>query len=403
LAEGRTLAGLSTVEKMENSMYLRKMIVCGLGAACFFLNGVARAADSVMVRPKHTPGEKCYLEVDQQITQKITGGQAPGGGMTFKVHRLYGLMLTVDKATPDNTQLTMTFDRVSQKIDGGAMMNASFDSDDPDNEESAKELGEALSPMLGLPLKFQLDKDNHFTSATGMKEIKAFMSSKAGNNMFLRQLGQELTDERAKMMYGENRYVLYANKEVKVGDHWKRQLTDNIPRIGKVVSEYDCKLDRITEEEGRKVAVVSFESTTKSADRPAGETQSAEPQLSMNGTYSGTGTFDIEKGVITKSVSEGNAKLKSVPSGGGDTGDSAPSINIELMLKTTTTVMPEAERGKQKAEAKKKADAAKGEADARKAARKKAREERKAKKKTESGEDNGDQKEKDDKSEKNDE
>jgi hypothetical protein len=354
-----------------------------------------------MVRPKHTPGEKCYLEVDQQMTQKITGGQAPGGGITFKIHRLSGLMQTVDKATPDNTQLTMTFDRVSQKIDAGAMMNAGFDSDDPDNEESAKELGEALSPMLGLPLKFQLDKDNHFTSVTGMKEIKAFMSSKAGNNMFLQRMGPELTDERAKMLYGENRYVLYANKEVKVGDHWKRQLTDNLPRIGKVVSEYDCKLDRITEEEGRKVAVVSFESTTKSADRPAGETPSAEPQLSMDGTYSGTGTFDIEKGLITKAVSEGQAKLKTVSSGGESDGQ-APKTNIELTLKTTTTVMPEAERGKQKAEAKKKADAAKGEVDARKAARKKAREERKAKKKPESGEDNGDQKDKDDKSDKND-
>lgn len=361
-------------------MDTRKWTACVSLGMAVAVCGAARASDSVLLTPKHTKGDSYYFDIDQHITQKVSSPQMPGGSMTFNVHRIYGLIQKVKDATKDVVKLELKFDRVSQKIEAGAMMNVFYDSDDPENEETAEQLAAALSPMLGMPINFELDKDFHVIYVRGMGDIRTAVSSKAGSNPFLRQLAQELNDERARFMYGESRYIFYPNKEVKVGDTWHKELSEVLPNIGKVDYQYDCKLDRISEQDGRKAAIVTFEGTAKKASSPAASTQPSGPGMTLDGTFKGTATYDIEKGLFTKSDYESHSKIVATPD---DTEKNAGATKIDLTVKSVMTVSSEAARLQAKEAAQKKAEAAKKAAEEKKAARKKARDEKRARQKAE--------------------
>ncbi len=361
-------------------MDIRKWTTCVSLGMAVAVCGAAQASDSVLLTPKHTTGDSFYFDIDQHIIQKVSSAQMPGGSMTFNVHRIYGLVQTVKDAAKDLVKLELKFDRVSQKIEAGAMMNVFYDSDDPENEETAEQLAAALSPMLGMPINFELDKDFHVTYVRGMGDIRAAVSGKSGSNPFLRQLAQELNDERAKFMYGDSRYILYANKDVKVGDTWHKELSDVLPNIGKVNYQYDCKLDRISEVDGRKAAVVAFEGTAKKATSPTASTQPSGPNMTLDGTFKGTATYDMEKGLFTRSDYEGHSKIVATPE---DDEDNAGATKIDLTVKSVMTVSSKAAREKTKEAAQEKAEAAKKAAEEKKAARKKARDEKRAQQKSE--------------------
>ncbi len=379
-------------------MNSRKLIACGLGLTCFLMTAAIQAADMVMLRPKHVTGQNQYVEMDVRIAQDMVGVAVPGAPTKINIHRLYGLVQKVEDVTDDKTQIMLTFDRVSQEIAIGEMKSV-YDSDDPDNKERSSPLASVLTPILGMPLKLELDKDNHIKAFSGMMDIRNNLAKMATGNPFLRQIGQEFNDDRARMAYGEARYALYANKEVRVGDRWQRELNDLIPFVGKVVHSYDCKLDRIGDENGRKVAIVTFEGKIRNGERNPIVTQPVNPRMAIEGTFKGTATFDIEKGFFTKTATEGHSTIQPEAAKSKDKDneeEKAPGVKIELTIKASSKVTPEEDRLKVKEELKKKAEVAKKAADERKAARKKAREERRAKKQAETPKEKGDQKDKDD-------
>lgn len=354
-------------------MLLRTMSVVILGVVC--ASGVVvRAAETVMLRPTFTQGDSKYIELDQQVVMKRSGRGMPGGSMTINIRRIYGFIQEVKATSPAKTYLNLTFDRVSQKIDAGSMMDFYFDSDAPYHEDTKPLVAAAMSPMLGQSLQIELDEDLHVTTASGMIPLRTHLTKEAGENLFLRQfIWPELDDTRARVFYGESRFALYPNKEVKVGDEWTRTFTDKNPQIGEARHTYNCKLDRISEEAGRKVAVITFEGTVANKELAPGTTPSAD-QMKIDGQSTGTGTFDIDQGIIVKSVLEGKTKIRPL----GENGEEAKDgVKIDLDIKTTWTVTPAAERAKIKEENARAAEAAKKAEAEKKAARKKANAEKK--------------------------
>lgn len=345
-----------------------------------WISASVTAADTVMLRPKFKQGDSRYIELDQQVVQKRTGQSTPGGSMTIHMRRTYGFIQEVKATSASKTYLNLTFDRVSQKFDAGPMANFYFDSDAPAHEDTDEQVADAMSPMLGKTLQLELDKDFHVTMASGMIPLRDLVGKALGQNMLLRQiLWQELDDARAKVMYGETRFALYPNKEVKVGDEWTRTFTDKHPQIGEALHTYHCKLDRISEESGRKVAIITFEGTVANKASAAGAADETDP-MKVDGQFTGTGTFDIDQGLVVKSSLEGKTKLRTLDEEGKE---SKSGINIDMEIKSTWTVMPLAEREKIKAENTKVTEAAKKIEAEKKTARKKASEERRAKAKTE--------------------
>lgn len=347
-------------------MFHRHWTVGVLGVAGFLCCGAAQAADSVMIRPKHKPGQKCYVELDQRVVRKMNGPPIPG--VPSNVRRVYGLIQKVEDSSSDKTVLTLTFDRVAQWF-GSDGTDVMFDSDVPDHEDTSSQLASVLSPILSLPLTIELDKDFHVKAIKGMMDIRSTVATMATGNPYLRMIGQELADDRARLTYGESRYALYANKEVKTGERWERELSDMVPFVGKVIYRYDCKLDRIGEEDGRKVAFVTYEGTVRNGPRNPIVSKPVNRQMVVDGAFKGKGTFDIEQGLFTKIAGEGKTTIQPEPARNKEEEDEE-TVKIELTTKSVTTIVPEEDRLKVKDELKKKAEAAKKDGDERRAKKK---------------------------------
>jgi len=370
----------------------RNMLVGAIASAVLAAMAAPARAQSVMLKPKHTAGQKQYIEQHTEVTQNIRGGMMPGEGMEIKVDRIYGLWKQVESASDDGVKVTMTFDRAMQKVDS-PMMEAAFDSDAPGGDDESQAIADSLNAMIGGKFKLDIGNDGEVKKCTGMGEILDKVEDAGTGSPFTMQLRNELTDERARVTYGEQLYLMYPNKEVKVGDTWKKVHRDTIPQVGKTVSHYEYKLDRISEENGHKVAVITYTNDVEkdNSGKPAGEMPGMSTKL--KGSFTGTVTFDIDRGEVIRSESKGTSKVEMIQSGGDkadkdkdedaggkkagkdkkddDDGDKAPDrgMKVDVKVHQTYTVLSDAERQKQKTEAaarqaeiKKKAEADKAKA-----------------------------------------
>ena len=351
----------------------RAIVACLLTIPCI----TQVRAQSVRIEPKYKSGESTYVEQNADIHQKMEGGPMPGA-MEIDIKRVYGLNRKVE-ATPDGgAKITMTFDRTMQKFDS-PMMTGAFDSDAPDEDDSPMLAG-PFKAMVGGTFTMEVDKEGKVKDFSGMKKILEKVEDASGGNPLSGQLRGELTDERGKSTYGEQVYLMYPNKEVNVGETWAKTFHDVLPQIGKVVSHYDYKLDRIAEENGHKMAIVSYKSTTEkdSSGKPGDEMPGASTKLTGSGN--GQLTYDVEQGAVTRQTSDGRMNIEITRGApgkkakGGDKAADAKSKNgkdddddeeedqpkpmkIDVTLKQTYTVMSTADRAKQKTEAAVKAKA----------------------------------------------
>jgi len=345
----------------------------------------SRAAEGVLIKPRFVQGDKQYIEVVREVKQKMSGPQAPGGGVEFTLRRLYLVAREVESVKAQSVGLGLRFERASQAMDS-MMGELFFDTDDPDNEDAAPQLGSALKPMIGMPMKLRLDSTGQVASFSGMTAIREKVEEAVGGNPMMGMLLSELSDERGRVDWGEQMFLLYPNKEVAPGDTWKKSIHDTLPRIGKVVTDYECKFDRLTQEAGRKVAVIAF--TAKMSRDPGDKagSEGSRAEATLEGRFNGTAMFDIEAGQIVKRVQEGKMKLRvgspradaarakkrgeEAEDAEEDDADEAaqeppvPEMTIDLAVKQTTTLMSETQqKAKRAAEARKRAADAKDDDD----------------------------------------
>ncbi|MBI5761910.1 MAG: hypothetical protein HZA51_00125 [Planctomycetes bacterium] len=335
--------------------------------ATAFIASIA-SAESVMLKPKHKVGDTVYVEQAADILQKIHNPMM-GEPMEINLQRTYGLIRKVESATDGGAKLSWTYDRAMQKIES-PMLEAAYDSDSAGNEDESEMLADLLQAMIGGKFNIEMSKDFSNASCSGMEAILDKTQEAGAGGMLSQQLQRELTDDRGRVTYGETMYLMYPNKEVKVGETWAKTQRDTIPQLGKVVSHYEYKLDKIAEEAGRKVAIVSFKSNVENdkSDKSAKEDDAMHGMTPViKGLSTGVTTFDIERGMVTKSVSnsETNIEMKQPDAGkkDGEKDDEEegagqgppPGMKIQVKVKQTTTVMSESERAKQKEAAAEKA------------------------------------------------
>lgn len=344
----------------------RFVIVCLLSVFC-----VAQVrAQSVRIEPKNKSGETTYIEQDMDVHQKMEGGPMPGA-MEIDIKRVYGLNRKVEPTPDGGAKITMTFDRTMQKFDS-PMMNGAYDSDAPDDDDSPMLAG-PFKAMIGGTFTMEVDKEGQVKDFSGMKKILEKVEDASGGNPLSGQLRGELTDERGKSTYGEQLYLMYPNKDVSVGDTWAKTFHDVLPQLGKVISHYDYKLDRIAEENGHKVAIVSYKSTTEKDESAKSDDAMPGASTKVSGSGKGQLTYDVERGTVTKQTSDGHMnieitrgnpgkKAKSADKkadekskGGKDDDDEDEDqpkpMKIDVTLKQSYSVMSTADRARQKTEA----------------------------------------------------
>lgn len=262
------------------------------------------AGQSVLLKPKFKTGEKFYAEITSSASQEIKGPMAGPDGMTINVQQIEGMLCEVKSASPESTELEMTFDRVGQFLDM-AMMPARFDSDMDDPKDPSNQAAVALGPKLGMSLKMKLGPDGRVVECTGMEDVVAKLEKEALGVALFEQERPALTDERMASQWSTAFGALYPNREVKSGDTWTNTLPYLVPRMGNVTYVFNCKADSIVEEGGRKYLVIRYDGTIQVPE----EMKSKPNQYGMvvqkfDGTHSGVAKYDIERGLITSQHSK---------------------------------------------------------------------------------------------------
>lgn len=302
--------------------------------------GAAEApAESVKIHRKFDTKSKHYVERSTDIIQKISGAGMPGGGpMEIKMHQLFGVEEKVEDGKLGKKALTITFERARQSMDMPMMGNIEYDSDDPDNEEAAPQLSSLLKPMIGEKLTMEITRDGKVVNFAGMDAIAKKISENATANPLWMQQKQRFTDRRARKEWGEDPLRMYPNKEVNVGDSWESTSEDEDPQLGTILSKTKYKLEKLTKEDGRQIAEISYATDISKIKDGEGDTGRAK----MEGKSSGKAFYDAESGLIVRQEGEGETKLK-MPSQAGE-------LDIVIVSKSTMRHLSEAMRKQQKEE-----------------------------------------------------
>jgi hypothetical protein len=345
---------------------------CTLAVLALIAPSAARASEKLLLAPAHKAGQGCYVQLDQniQFSQSMVGGSSEMPPMKGQFHRLYGLMRKVESADSKGLKLSFKFDRVNQNFKMG-FMSAAFDSDDPENEDASPQLAAPIKEIVGQSIKVHFDDKGKVTSFSGMDAIGEKIEALQANP-FAMQIRQEMTDARGKIIWGDSLYVLYPWKKVGVGEKWNRSLTIDLPRIGKITTDYECRLDSIKEEGGRKVAVISFKGTSRSAakaEQASGENgdemaddeddgadeakekkNPAPPPAKVKGEVEGKARFDVAQGEIVDRQQTVKMKIElTAPSPAGE--GKGPRVKIDQEIVEHYTTHTVADRDKEKAAA----------------------------------------------------
>ncbi|MFH1417187.1 MAG: DUF6263 family protein [Planctomycetota bacterium] len=331
-----------------------------------FLTGIMTAgqalAEQVLLERKFTPGRISYVEAKDDITQKTSG---PQGDSEYTIHRLYGLMEKVGSPSDGKTPVVFTFDRAVQKVAHTSIGKLHFDTDDPDDDEASPQLSIIFKPLMGLSMTMEFDDAGEVASCTGMEAIVRKIDEEAVGASFWGYFKRDFTDERMSEDWGRDRLLYLPNKKVAIGDTWDVTTETRRPQLGTIVTEFQCKLGRIGEKDGRQVAVVSY--TAKSSLKEDDKTGDG-PKTELSGTQTGTVTCDVAMGMMIEDTSESSISIKSpLPAGaggseddGGEDKDKGPQfMTIGVTVQRHLVVLSEKERKAQKLAAAEKAEARK--------------------------------------------
>jgi hypothetical protein len=329
----------------------RKLTIPNLAAAvlagCLGLPSGA-VGQTVAITPNFVPGQTVYVEVEFDVRQTITGGMFGPKGSRQRLANVLGALQKVESAAPDElVRINLTFDRLGQKLDM-PLMALSYDSDKQEGN-AENPLREIWEPMLGESVIMTVDADGNVVSFHGMDEIikkikKSLTENESCESLFT-DLRRYFASDFHRAIWGDKRLVLYANREVQVGETWTNSYRRPSPER---VSEYTVKLDRLDEMEGRKVAVVTYTAMVRpiekgdSAALPRGARMVYE-----SGHIEGTAIFDIEAGDFTRQQEKGESNI-SILVGGAEKADPPNRLTVRNVFEQTYRVTSESQRAAEK-------------------------------------------------------
>jgi len=336
------------------------MVRVGSIATVLFCGAACLAGEAMELKAKFPPGRTRYVESKREMTQKI---KSPMGNMAFDIKILNGHLEKVESGAGGGGKVLVTFDRMKFEMDmPGAAMTYDTDMAEIDEAPMIKPVADA---MIGGEVTLEFDKDGKTKSASGGDKLIETMGKKAGTaNQFFNGMKEHFSTEALKSEMGDGPFRVLPSKKVAVGDKWKNSYEEKMPQMGTFKIDLDCVLEKVSEEGGKKVAVIGY--TGKMTMKEAGQTMMGPMDLE-SGTLKGTVWFAISEGEVVKSESQGNIKMSGKSPAGDDDDENAkdekdakdtkdekksaePAVGFEMSFKELTTVRTPSERAKEKKE-----------------------------------------------------
>lgn len=293
------------------------------------------------ISPRYQPGETFYVEFYQDVSSTISEVGAPD--VPTGLIRRYGMQVKVESISPTGAEFSFKLDRASHGK-RSMMVKKDFDSDDPAIIDDIGML-ETYTPLLGLAFKAKLDPQFH---ATAIEDVDIF-EAKVRESKFgpiAIDAGRDFSGERLKMVWVEYPRALYPDHPVKVGDSWTNIIIENFP-IGKVELPHVCKLEKVTEENGRKTALISFEGVMKRLDKNFAKLNDIQVK-SYDFSFKGEAIYDFGVGQIV-SRTQNNRTTYQYPGRSATPGGAPPLQTIRVIANQTYRMLSVEQRAAEKA------------------------------------------------------
>lgn len=257
---------------------------------------IAPAAETCELKLKYPPGT-VYQITRMNTQQSMSMSQQPGRTMNTRVQQLMVMKRVISQ--PDekgNKTLTVTFERVVQKVTVPGVINASYDSAQPAAGQNAR-LAQALQPMLKTRMTATINAKGEIVDFKGADQLQGQTGGKS-----------PLNNDQLKQMISASAQML-PDKPVAVGESWKVQQKLDSP-MGKLTLDYDVRLKEVKQQGGQDVAVLQFKGTGKGQP---GQVQQMGPiqaktvssELKQNGTVH----FLIQRGDQGKMIMQQTVKM----------------------------------------------------------------------------------------------
>lgn len=260
------------------------------------------AADQILLAPRYIAGQSDYIEFKQDVTQTQSERGSPD--VTAGLKRLYGMIRRVESVSKDGVTLTLTLDRAMHEK-WSQYLRRWYDSDRLDNTDELPILSRALNVVLRRVFQFQLNKRLEVVDVQIPDDIdKALIETQDG--FFAPEVQRDFSAQRLKINWVLMPAALYANKPVKVGDTWTNTVEDQLPLQGPARMLFECKLEKLEGEPGKRLATVSF----KGALQLTGDLNKLDRYArSYQSEWDGVATFDEARREFTRRIQQTRTRL----------------------------------------------------------------------------------------------
>jgi hypothetical protein len=295
------------------------------------LTAPAFAQQKVSLEHKYVPGQY-VLTMDQRAktTTSMMGQRIPSD-VTMET------AAQIDVSKPDdkgNKTIKFTYKRVTQTVDAGGM-RMSFDSAKKDQTPSPLA---SMGKMVGSTITMTVDKDGKVTKVEGVDEMMDKMTE--GNPAaagMMKDMKKQFGPEAMAQMISSSRQFL-PEKPVAPGESWTSSATIPMPMIGEAKTEMKNKLTEVKKVDGREMAAIAFEGTTKSEGGEAVGDENVQMKMSsMDIKQKGTVLVDTENPMIQQSTMSQKGTM--TMSAGAAQGQEM-QMKIEMDGTTRTSVKP---------------------------------------------------------------
>ncbi len=296
----------------------------------------AMADEKVQFKAKFPEGRQRYVEVSRETDQVVRGGPMAGGEMKLTVTTIDGVIEKVITSSKKRVELALTAERKAMRLTHPALGRHAYDTDLSGNDAS-RQLRGILAPALGMTLTLKMDRAYRNASVTGMEAIaEKIAAGVSPGNVFFASIKDELDDANAAADWGERRFWMLPTEKLGVGAIWTRLREESMPSRGGLKYEAKCKFDRLDQQDGRQVAIISYTGTVTADPKAPPKPGSTGLTTSVvEGTFTGTATFDIQRGEITKREETSKTKMEAAFQGGPQ---KMPAMDVDLTIKTTTKI-----------------------------------------------------------------
>ena len=307
----------------------RHHIAVAAVALCLATLAAPASGQKVTFKMWRTPG-RYEVTMDMKTDQTIMAQ-----GMAQPAQKIAQLMvMVIDVAKPGpsgDRQVTMTFHRIRQSMEMGAMKMVFDSADKPENQNPM--MGKMFAPMLKAKFVITVGPEGKVKKVQGLDELWGGMVKQnpamAG---MAKQMKQQFGDSMIKGLMGQGMQGL-PDKPVAVGETWKPTTKLSMPFVGQADMRQVCTLKSLMRTPTGQVAVIDYTGTVQSAD---GAPTTMGPMTmtikKLNLKQSGTMRFNTTTGMFETQTIKQTAEISMVSSGQGE----AVSVELKQNMATTT-------------------------------------------------------------------